>query len=63
MPMYEFICEKCKTNFDVKLTIANFIAVKIFCPKCGSDKLKRIWSVPFVTYKGKGFYNTDKDNK
>jgi len=63
MPTYEFVCEKCNFNFEIKLTIASFTTIKTLCPKCGNDKLKRIWNVPFVKYNGKGFYNTDKDNK
>jgi len=63
MPTYEFVCEKCKEEFDIKLTIENLTAIKVLCPKCGNSNLKRVWNIPFIHYRGKGFYNTDKDNK
>jgi putative FmdB family regulatory protein len=29
------------------------------CGLCGS-KLRRVWSAPVITFKGSGFYTTDK---
>ncbi len=41
MPIYEFVCLKCKRSFSLAITISEY-GKKIFtCPKCKSDKVKR----------------------
>jgi len=41
MPIYEYICNQCKKNFDYLLRNPN---EEIFCPHCGSKDLKRKFS-------------------
>lgn len=40
MPIYEFNCPECKTNFE-ELVFGNTLPP---CPKCGSDKTKKLLS-------------------
>ncbi len=41
MPIYEYKCEKCDTNFE-KLQTKN---EKVICPSCGGTSLKKMFSV------------------
>ena len=43
MPIYEFICSECSTEFD-KLTSFDWKSAGITCPNCGSSKLDRLVS-------------------
>ncbi len=43
MPIYEFICCECSTEFD-KLTSFDWISAGVKCPNCGSVKLDRLVS-------------------
>lgn len=43
MPIYNYECLNCKTNFE-KFVPYKFTMKK--CPKCGSTKIERVWSVP-----------------
>jgi len=38
MPIYEFRCEECGTEFE-KFVISPFQVSGIKCPNCGSDKV------------------------
>ena len=40
MPIYEYICEKCKHEFEALVRNAGSVP-EDGCPKCHSDKLKR----------------------
>lgn len=45
MPIYEFVCKKCKEVFE------SFVmkgADDISCPKCGSKELEKLISTPNV---------------
>jgi putative FmdB family regulatory protein len=57
MPNYEFTCLVCdKTlTFTLKLTESQHIT----CPECG-ELMKRSYNFGAVTFKGSGFYRTDK---
>ena len=44
MPMYEFRCDSCNTNFDERVSVSDRDR-KIPCPKCGSTKTGRKLSV------------------
>ena len=47
MPVYEYSCLDCKRKFsEMKPVSAYDQAVK--CPKCGSNKVERLWSSVFV---------------
>ncbi|MFH1132223.1 MAG: zinc ribbon domain-containing protein [Pseudomonadota bacterium] len=42
MPIYEFICSKCKNEFEELVFNSS---EKVSCPKCGSIKVKKEMSV------------------
>jgi putative FmdB family regulatory protein len=39
MPKYEFMCESCKKNFEVVLTVAERATAKVACPTCGGGEV------------------------
>ncbi len=41
MPIYEYKCEKCDTNFEKLQTKTE----KVVCPSCGGVSLQRLFSV------------------
>lgn len=41
MPLYEFNCLKCGTNFEEILSHAELEAGKLKCPDCGSKRVER----------------------
>ena len=41
MPTYEFVCEKCKKNFALMMSISEYEKKKFRCPKCKSTKVKQ----------------------
>ena len=60
MPRYEYVCNKCKTKFEIVATFDTILFMKPSCPNCKSEKVKKIISLPVIIYKGNGFYKTDK---
>jgi len=42
MPIYEFDCRPCKDRFEILIGISRIEEAK--CPRCGSDKVKRVMS-------------------
>jgi putative FmdB family regulatory protein len=42
MPLFEYSCRKCEHEFETLV----FGDEKVECPKCQSDKLRRLLSVP-----------------
>lgn len=48
MPVYEYKCEKCGETFSLVMGIKEKDKAKIECPKCGSDKVKPIYSTFFA---------------
>jgi len=62
MPIYEYICEKCLTKFEVSGKISVLLTLKPNCPNCNGNKVKKLISLPFIQFKGSGFYSTDKNN-
>lgn len=60
MPIYEYECQSCFTKFEVGGTFESLLLLKPICPNCKNNNIKKIISVPFVQYKGNGFYSTDK---
>ncbi|MCX8160436.1 MAG: zinc ribbon domain-containing protein [Candidatus Saccharicenans sp.] len=42
MPIYEYICENCQKRFEVLVKLNSL--VKITCPDCQSERVKRIIS-------------------
>jgi len=41
MPVYEFICEKCKKRFTLTLSLSEYERKKFACPKCKSNKVRQ----------------------
>jgi putative FmdB family regulatory protein len=48
MPLYEFVCEKCDEAFETLVRGGEQAA----CPKCGSAKLNKQFSVPAAHVSG-----------
>lgn len=44
MPTYEYRCEKCGERFERVEQLAEHEKAKPACPKCASDKVKRVVS-------------------
>jgi putative FmdB family regulatory protein len=59
MPMYEYRCPICNTQMELELSMDHDL---VRCTDCGAQA-NRIYSVPGIVFKGKGFYSTDKGNK
>ena len=51
MPIYEFICQKCKNIFEL-LAIKEGDLLETKCPTCDSDNLERVLSKVTVTSGG-----------
>jgi len=48
MPVYEYVCAKCKKAFEVVKPITQYAKKAVVCPKCRSRKVERRWSSVFV---------------
>ena len=58
MPIYEYYCEVCKSNFELIQKISDKLAKK--CIKCNkSTKVVKLVSAPGFRLKGGGWYETD----
>ena len=58
MPIYEYYCEVCKSNFELIQKISDKPAKK--CIKCNkSTKVIKLVSAPGFRLKGGGWYETD----
>ena len=58
MPIYEYYCEVCKSNFELIQKISDKPAKK--CIKCNkSTKVVKLVSAPGFRLKGGGWYQTD----
>lgn len=58
MPVYSYKCDKCGKTQDVR-TDLDKADLPQYCPKC-LVQMRKLLSVPGVSFKGKGFYSTDK---
>ncbi|MDD5288757.1 MAG: zinc ribbon domain-containing protein [Dehalococcoidales bacterium] len=56
MPIYEYECEKCHTQFELKRRFGEDGSAN--CPQCRGKACRIFTSVP-VIFKGSGFYVTD----
>lgn len=63
MPTYEYICKECNAEFEMSGTFEMLLVHKPECPECKSKKVKKKISLPNIIYKGKGFYNTDRNDE
>ena len=55
MPIYEYACEKCESEFEVEQRITDD-PIKT-CPHCRSRKVKRLISKTSFVLKGGGWYS------
>ncbi|MEE2677506.1 MAG: zinc ribbon domain-containing protein [Myxococcota bacterium] len=55
MPIYEYLCGKCESEFEVEQRITDD-PVKT-CPQCRSRKVKRLISQTSFVLKGSGWYS------
>jgi putative FmdB family regulatory protein len=55
MPIYEYACEKCESEFEVEQRITDD-PIKS-CPRCKSRKIKRLISRTSFVLKGGGWYS------
>ncbi len=46
MPVYEFVCNKCKQTFEVVMTMAEAGLKKVVCPICTCEDVQKQFS-PF----------------
>jgi len=55
MPIYEYACDKCETEFEVEQRITD--APIKSCPRCKSRKIRRLISRTSFVLKGGGWYS------
>ena len=56
MPIYEYECNHCNLQFELKRKFTETGAG--ICPQCGNEAERRFAHVPII-FKGSGFYVTD----
>lgn len=65
MPTYEYECnpedDGCGHKFEIFQNMKDEPMKE--CPKCKKNKLRKLFGVPAVIFKGSGFYETDYKNK
>ena len=42
MPVYEYVCRKCRNEFGEVLTVREHETVTVHCPKCNSEDVKKV---------------------
>lgn len=53
MPKYSYRCNSCGNEFEVEKHYNDNSKQK--CPKCNSDKTRKIIGIPSISFKGDGF--------
>lgn len=61
MPTYEYVCEKCRKNFELFQSIKDEPIKR--CPKCKGKVKRLIGTGAGLIFKGSGFYLTDYRSK
>ena len=63
MPIYEFICQTCGSEFEKIQSFSD--TTTSTCPRCQSAQVQRQMGRPAIHFKGSGWYITDSksDNK
>lgn len=57
MPIYDFICQSCGSEFEKLVSFSSESAV--ICPECQSSEVERQMGLPAIHFKGSGWYITD----
>ena len=60
MPLYEYKCETCHHQFEVRQKFSDPLIDK--CVRCGKG-VRKLISAPGIMFKGSGWYVTDYSNK
>src|SRR5258707_13345346 len=60
MPIYEYKCQQCGTNFEKRQSVSDGSLTT--CEKC-HGKLEKQWSLSGFQFKGAGWYVTDYAGK
>ena len=60
MPLYEYLCTKCKHRFEKIQKFSDPMVKK--CPECGG-KVENVLHAPAVHFRGAGWYVTDYAKK
>lgn len=58
MPTYEYACKQCETTLSEVRSI-HAESPEHLCKDCG-QKMQQVISLGGITFKGSGFYRTDK---
>ena len=61
MPNYTYKCFRCKHIWEKYVKFTDY--EDRTCPECGNTEGRKVYEVPVVKYKGKGFYTTDVKEK
>jgi putative FmdB family regulatory protein len=56
MPIYQYVCSKCNTKFELRQSFNDESVAS--CPKCKCESRRLFVPVPII-FKGSGFYVTD----
>ena len=48
MPVYDYICKKCRKSFELILTLSEHDKNNIKCPKCGSKNVEQVFAAFFA---------------
>lgn len=57
MPLYEFVCQSCDSEFEM---IVSFSATEMpNCPECDASGVQRKMGLPAIHFKGSGWYIND----
>ena len=57
MPVYTYRCQSCGVEFKKKE--ASFDKPVKRCPKCHRGIVRRVPQLPYIVFKGSGWYSTD----
>lgn len=60
MACYLYKCKECEQTFEISCSWSTLLTMYKRCPHCGSEYVARKYTPVIAMYKGKGFYNTDK---
>ncbi|MGD9093302.1 MAG: zinc ribbon domain-containing protein [Anaerolineales bacterium] len=62
MPAYNFKCDNCGEVFEKRLHMGDEM-MGVMCTGCHSTQVHRVFTVPYVEFKGIGFYVNDNRSK